>query len=99
MRCFSLKSVETNVLSVGGFFFGMVIWGDCFILLEWSSLDKMVRADVLLDMVVVDIVVVETVDVVQVSFFWRVSLGDMMRVRVLIEVAVGLWCWCGGGVL
>ena len=28
LRCFSLKSVEMNGLSVGGFLFGMVIWVD-----------------------------------------------------------------------
>ena len=28
LRCFSLKLVEMNGLSVGGFLFGMVIWGD-----------------------------------------------------------------------
>ena len=28
LRCFSLKSVEMNGLSVGGFLFGMVIWAD-----------------------------------------------------------------------
>ena len=57
----------------------------------------MVGADVLLDMVVVDIVVVETVDVVQVRFFRRVCLGDMMGVRVVIEVVVGVVV-LGGGV-
>ena len=45
-RCFSLKSVEMNGLSVGGFLFGMVIWGDCFIFLERGFLDKMVGADI-----------------------------------------------------
>ena len=35
--CFSLKLVEMNGLSVGGFLFGMVIWADCFILLEQVS--------------------------------------------------------------
>ena len=28
LRCFSLKLVEMNGLSVGGFLFGMVIWAD-----------------------------------------------------------------------
>ena len=50
----------------------------------------MIGADVLLDMVVVDIVVVETVDVVQVRFFCCVCFGDMMGVRVVIEVVVGV---------
>ena len=74
LRCFSLKSVETNGLSVGGFLFGMVIW-----------------VDVLLDVVVVEVVVVETVDVVQVwffIFFRRGCLGNMMDVRVVIEVVI-----------
>ena len=31
LRCFSLKSVEMNGLSVGGFLFGMVIWADVFL--------------------------------------------------------------------
>ena len=40
--CFSLKLVELNELSVGWFPFGMVIWADCFILLEWGFLGKIV---------------------------------------------------------
>ena len=52
----------------------------------------MVGVDVLLDVVVVlEIVVVETADVVQVwffVFFRRGYLGDMMGVRVVIEVVV-----------
>ena len=66
MRCFNLKLVEMNGLSVGRSLFGMVILADCIILLECGFLDKMVGADVLLDVVVVEVVVVETVDVVQV---------------------------------
>ena len=62
---FSLKSVEMNGLSVGGFLFGMGIWADCFVLLERGFLGKMVGTDVLVD-VVVEVVVVEAVDVVQV---------------------------------
>ena len=64
--CFSLKSVEMNGLSVGGFLFGMVIWADCFILLEWDFLSNMVGADMFLGVVVVEVIVVETLDVVQV---------------------------------
>ena len=93
LRCFSLKSMEMNGLSLGGFLFWMVISADCFILLERGFLDKMVAADVLLDVVVVKIVVVETVDVVQVwffVFFWHGCLGDIMGVRVVIEVVVGV---------
>ena len=80
----------------------MVIWGDCFILLERGFFDKMVGADVLFGVVVVEILVVETVDVVQVwffDFFRRGCLGDMVSVRVVIEVVLVLWCWCDGGVL
>ena len=71
----------------------MVIWGDCFILLERGFFDKMVGADVFFGVVVVKILVVETVDVVQVwffDFFRRGCLGDMMSVRVVIEVVVGV---------
>ena len=78
---------------MGGFLFGMLIWADCFILLEGGVLDKIVGVDVLWDVVVVEVVVVETVDVVQVwffIFFWCGCLGDMMGVRVVIEVVVGL---------
>ena len=42
--------------------------------------------------VVVEVVVVEAVDVMQVGFFvlfWRGCLGDMMGVRVVMEVIVG----------
>ena len=96
--CFSLKSVKMSGLSVGGFLFGMVIWGDCFILLELGFLEKMVGTDVLLDMVVVEIIVVETVDVVQVCFFQCVCLGDMMGVRVVrevvVDVVVFMWWRC-----
>ena len=41
----------------------MVIWRDCFILLEQGLLGKMVGTDVLMD-VVVEIILVKTVDVV-----------------------------------
>ena len=61
---FGLKSVKMNGLSLGGFLFGMVIWADCFVLLE-QGLGKMVGRDMLID-VVVEIVVVEAVAVVQV---------------------------------
>ena len=43
----------------------MVIWADCFVLLEWGFLSKMVGTDVLMD-VMVEVVVVEAVDVLQV---------------------------------
>ena len=54
-----------NGLSVGGFLFGMVVWADCFVLLERGFLGKMIGTDVLVD-VVVEIIMVEAVDVVQV---------------------------------
>ena len=60
--CFSLKLVETNGLSVGGFPFGMVIWAE-FYPFGTSFLGKMVGADMLMD-VVVEVFVVETLDVV-----------------------------------
>ena len=63
MCCFSLKSEEMNGLSVGGFPFRMEIWANCFILLERRFLDKLVDADVVFDVVVVEIIVVGTVDV------------------------------------
>ena len=69
--------------------FSLVIWGNCVILLERGFLDKMVDTDVLLDVVVVEIVVVETVDVMQVwffDFFQRGCMGDMVGVRVVIVV-------------
>ena len=66
--CFSLKSIEMNRLSIGGFLFGMVIWADCFVLLEQGFLGEMVGTDVFRD-VVVEVIVVEAVDVVQGGFF------------------------------
>ena len=76
--CFSLMSVEMNGLSVGGCLFGMVTWAD-FLLLEHEFL-------------MVEVVVVEAVDVVRDGFFVfsrRVCLGDMMDVKVVMEVVVG----------
>ena len=71
--CFSLKSVEMNGISVGGFLFGMVIWEVCFVLSKRGFLGKMVGMDMLMD-VVVEFVVVEAV---------------VMGVRGLVEVVVG----------
>ena len=51
--------VEINGLSVEGCLFGMVIWVDCFLLLERDFLGKMVGTDVVME-VVVEVVVVET---------------------------------------
>ena len=40
--CVSLKLMEMNGLSVSGFLFGMVIWADCFVLLQRDFVGKMV---------------------------------------------------------
>ena len=77
--CFNLMSVEMNVLSVGGCLFGMVIWAD-FLFLE-------------LEFLMVEVVVVEAVDVVRDRFFVfsrRVCLGDMMDLKIVMEVVVGV---------
>ena len=97
--CFSLKSVEMNRLSVGGFLFGMVIFADCFIFLEWGFLGKMVGADVLMD-VVVEVIVVETVDVV-LWFFVFFRCGCLGGYDGCESGDRGFgWCngvgWCGG---
>ena len=64
-------------LSVGGFLFGMVIW-----------------ADVLLGMMVVvlvaEVVVVETADACFFIFFRCGCLGDMIDVRVVMEIVIGV---------
>ena len=91
---FSLKLVEMNGLSRGGCLFGMVIWADCFVLLERGFLGKMVGVDVLMD-VVVEVVVVEAVDVVQAGFLclfqaWLFGGCDGC------ESGDGGWGWCGG---
>ena len=62
---FKMKSVEMNALSVGGFPFGMVIWADCFVLLERGFLGKMVGMEVLIEAMVEVLVL----DVVQAGFF------------------------------
>ena len=77
LRCFSLKSVEMKGLSVGGFLFGMVIWAD-------------VLLGMMVVMVVVEVVVVETADACFFIFFWRGCLGNMMDVRVVMELVVGV---------
>ena len=66
--CFGLKSVEMNGLSVGGYLFGMVIWPNCFLLLECHVLGKMVGTDLVME-VVLQVFVVEAVDVMQAGFF------------------------------
>ena len=89
---FNQKLVEMNRLSVGGFLFGMVIWANCFLLLEHGFLGKMVGADVLMD-VVVEVVMVELMNMVQSGFFSLFTtwfLRDMVGLRVRIEVVVGV---------
>ena len=79
---FSLKLVEMNGLKVGGFFFGMVIWEVCFVLLERDFLRKMVGMDMLMD-VVVEVVMVEAVD----------DLGNIMGVRGWWRLLLVRWCY------
>ena len=77
---------------MGGFLFEIVIWTDCFDLLERDFLGKMVVMDVMME-VLVEVVVVGAVDVVRAGFFvffMRGCLGDIMGVRVVIEVVVGV---------
>ena len=70
---------------------------------EWTECGRIsVRADVLLDVVVVGVIMVETVDVVQVwlfIFFRDGCLGDMMDVRVVMEVVMGVGVLVGVVVL
>ena len=65
---FTLKLVEMKGLSLGGLLFGMMIRVDCFVLLEWGFLGKIICTDVLMDLVV-EVVMVAAVDVVQEGFF------------------------------
>ena len=90
-RVFEVKVLK-NGLSVCGCLFGLVIWVNCFALLEHGFLSKMVGADMLID-VFVEVVVVEAVDVVRAGlfvFFRHGCFGDMMGVRVVMEVVVGV---------
>ena len=89
-----------NGLSVGACLFEMVIWVDCFVLLERDFVGKMVGLDVVME-VVVEVVVGEAVDVVRADFFFflrRGCLGKMMGARVVIEVVIEVvvlvwWRW------
>ena len=88
--CFNLISVEMNGLNVNGRLFGMVIWAD-FLFLERKCL-------------VVEVVVVETADVVRVGFLdlsRRGCLGYIMDVKVVMEVVVGVvvLVWLGWSVV
>ena len=80
-----------NVLSVGSCLFELVIWADCFVLLESDFLGKMVGAEVVIEVVVKGFVG-EAVDVVGADFFVflrHCCLEKMMRARVVIEVVGG----------
>ena len=61
-------SVKMNGMSVGGCLIGMVIWADCFLLVERDFWGKMVGTNVVME-VVVEVIVVEAVDVVRAGFF------------------------------
>ena len=97
---FSLILVEINALSVGGYLFEMMIWADCFVLLERGFLGKLVGTDLLID-VVVEVVAVEAVDVVRAGlfvFFRSGCLENMIGVRMVIGGVVGAvvlvwWRW------
>ena len=90
--CFSLMLVEMNRLSEGVCLFEIVIWAECFVILEHDFLGKMVGADVVME-VVVEVVVVVAVDVVLAGFFvffkWG-CLGNRMGARVVMEIVVGV---------
>lgn len=64
--------VEVNELSVGACFFGMVIWENYYVLLERYFLRNMVDAGVVMELVV-EVVVVESVDVVQAGCVFHFS--------------------------
>ena len=54
---FSLKLVEMNRLRVGRFLFEMVVWVNCFVLLQCIFLVKMAGAGMFMDVVVEFVVV------------------------------------------
>ena len=85
---------------MGACLFGMVIWVDCFAILERDFLGKEVGVDVVMK-VVIEVVVVEAVDVVQAGFFVffrHGCLGKIVGARVVMEVVFGVvvlvwWRW------
>ena len=85
---------------MGACLFGMVIWVDCFAILERDFLGKEVGVDVVME-VVIEVVVVEAVDVVQAGFFVffrHGCLGKIVGARVVMEVVFGVlvlvwWRW------
>ena len=85
-------SVEVNQLSMGACLFERVTWVDCFVLLECNFLMKMVATEMLME-VVAEVVVVESADVLRAGifvFFRCGCFGNMMNLRVVIEVGVGV---------
>ena len=80
LRCFSLKSVEMKGLSVGGFFFGMVIWADVllggmvvvgfFVFFRCGCLGDMMGVSVVMELVVGVVVLVD----VMVLVWWGCSI-------------------------
>ena len=75
-------------MSVGGFLFGMVIWADCFVLLELGFLGRMVGAGVVVEFVVMGAVMWCKQEFFY--FFRRGCFGGIMGVRVVIGVVVGV---------
>ena len=70
---------------------GLSVGGFLFGMVIW--------ADVLLRMMVVEVVVVETADACFFIFFWRDYLGDMMDVRVVMKLVIGVMVLVGVVVL
>ena len=87
LRCFSLKSVEMNGLSVGGFLFGMVIWADVLL--------SVVVAEVVVETVDALFFIFFWRGCLGDMMDVRVVIKVVSGVVVFIGVA----CWCGGGVL
>ena len=70
---------------------GLSVGGFLFGMVIW--------ADVLLRVMVVEVVVVETADACFFIFFWRDYLGDMMDVRVVRKLVIGVMVLVGVVVL
>ena len=80
--------VEANGLSLAACLFKLVIWADCFVLLECDFLGKIVGVDV-----VMEVIVVEAMNMVQANFFVFLRcrfLGKMMSARLMIEVDLAI---------
>ena len=89
-------SVEMNELNVGACLFGIVIWADCFVLLEHDFMEKMAGVEV-----VAEVFVIEIEDVVRAGFvvFRYGCFGNMTGARVVIQVIVGVLVWWGWSVV